>query len=158
MMRVEIKERLDNNTFKVVRSGVSSRITLSGLGDYNPEPGTEAFVIPVGNDPDDFVMVAVNDGKLPESEPGERLIYSVSGGDVKAIIHLKNNGEIVLNRGEDSAVKYGPLDTAISSWGASVVGDLNVFAAAFLSLGVTVTPATTSAPDISSAEQDKVKL
>lgn len=175
MMRVEIKERLDNNTFKVVRSGVSSRITLSGLGDYNPEPGTEAFVIPVGNDPDDFVMIAVNDGKIPESDAGERLIYSVSGGDVKAVIHLKNtgeveiksneggasivlntSGEIVLNGGGNSATMTEPLQTALNLLSQGINANLSLIAAV-PALGGAYVPVPVSV-DVTLAKQTKVKL
>lgn len=157
MMRVEIKERLDNNTFKVVRGGVSSRITLSGLGDYSPEPGTEAFVIPVGNDPDDFVMVAVNDGKTPESAVGERLIYSVSGGDVKAVIHLKNNGEIVLNGGTNTAVQFEALSSLIASIEGNLNANYGLISTAIVNIGGAYTPQGASF-DASSLQVEKVKL
>lgn len=80
--------------------------------DVEPPDGSRVFIMDVS---DSFrVVVAVDDGIEPDSsiEQGERETYSSDGGERKAKIRWKKDGQIVLNDGGDTAVKYSELKTA----------------------------------------------
>lgn len=67
--------------------------------------GSSSFKIAIGG---------TNQLIAPDTERGERRIYSVSedGTEIKSILKLKNDGEMILNGGTDSAVLFSELQTA----------------------------------------------
>lgn len=112
MQRVTIEEKLDDGRYKVSFQGVDSKNVQSAFPeDYTPENGTEAFVIQVGKDDDDMILIAIDDGILSITTSGEKRIYSVVDGEVKASILLNKAGEIISNEGTDYAVRFSNLET-----------------------------------------------
>lgn len=117
MQRVEITKKLDDGRYQVVLSGVDPRNVENGLGDYTPEfkeKTVTGYIQQIGDDPDDFILVAIDDGVSSITKEGERRIYSVSGGIVKASILLDVDGNIVMNEGSDFAVRFSELETAFN--------------------------------------------
>lgn len=70
----------------------------SGGDDYNPPKNIKALSSFLGNNPRDGVIFLFRDDTERKSASGEKRIYSTDedGGVVKAEIHLKNNGDIVI--------------------------------------------------------------
>ena len=69
-----------------------------GGDDYNPPSNIRALSAFLGNNPRDGVIFLFRDNTERKSAPGEKRIYSTdeNGKVVKAEIHLKNNGDIVI--------------------------------------------------------------
>lgn len=71
--------------------------------DYCPPDGATALCIRVGRR---MFVLATFDGVEPSVAAGERLIYSTDGnGAVKASVHLKADGEIVITSTGGKSVK-----------------------------------------------------
>lgn len=69
-----------------------------GGDDYNPPEDIKALYDTLGNNPRDGVIFLFRDNTERKSAPGEKRIYSTdeNGDIIKAEIHLKNNGDIVI--------------------------------------------------------------
>ena len=70
----------------------------SGGDDYNPPKNIKALSSFSGNNPRDGVIFLFRDDTERKSASGEKRIYATDEGGsvVKAEIHLKNNGDIVI--------------------------------------------------------------
>lgn len=70
----------------------------SGGDDYNPPKNIKALSSFLGNNPRDGVIFLFRDDTERKSASGEKRIYATDEGGsvVKAEIHLKNNGDIVI--------------------------------------------------------------
>ena len=70
----------------------------SGGDDYNPPKNIKALSSFLGNNPRDGVIFLFRDDTERKSASGEKRIYATDedGGVIKAEIHLKNNGDIVI--------------------------------------------------------------
>lgn len=70
----------------------------SGGDDYNPPNNVKALSSFLGNNPRDGVIFLFRDDTERKSAPGEKRIYATdaTGSVIKAEIHLKNNGDIVI--------------------------------------------------------------
>lgn len=70
----------------------------SGGDDYNPPNNVKALSSFLGNNPRDGVIFLFRDDTERKSSPGEKRIYATdaAGNVIKAEIHLKNNGDIVI--------------------------------------------------------------
>lgn len=113
IQRVTIKEKEDDGEIRVLKSGVDPRSAQNVIGlDYHPEEEATGFIIPVGEDPNDFLLIAVDDGVEKITGPGEFRIYSVQSGEVKSSVYCKSDGNLMLNGGEDFAVQFTALKTA----------------------------------------------
>ena len=75
----------------------------------NAIPSVEDQVIVHEISPEYLVATATNAGIFIVEEQGETAIYSVDADVVKASIRLFKNGEISLNEGDSSAVKFESL-------------------------------------------------
>jgi phage gp45-like len=76
--------------------------------DYNPSNGTRVLVIEIGTSK---AAVAASDVEaLDDLAEGEREYYSDDGEKRLATIRLNGQSEIVLNAGEDYAVRYSKLE------------------------------------------------
>ena len=69
-----------------------------GGDDYNPPSNIRALSAFLGNNPRDGAIFLFRDNTERKSDPGEKRIYSTdeNGEIIKAEIHLKNNGDIVI--------------------------------------------------------------
>ena len=92
--------------------------------DTNPANGCRVNIIPVSNSYK--IGVGVSDGLTPECDPGEKEFYSTDNPVTAKQARLKLNsaGEIVLNQGTDSAVKFSDLDTALQLLVTAINGAL----------------------------------
>lgn len=70
----------------------------SGGDDYNPPNNVKALSSFLGNNPRDGVIFLFRDDTERKSSPGEKRIYATdsTGSVIKAEIHLKNNGDVVI--------------------------------------------------------------
>lgn len=94
--RSEILEILDTKEIKVIRATIDPRNTNNFLdGDQTPHPGNVALLLQAGDDPDDLLVIAVEDGVGKTTDPGERKIYSYDAdGNILCEIHLRADGTI----------------------------------------------------------------
>lgn len=139
--------------------------------DINPADGENLVVENIkGASNFKAAVGGVNQLITPDTERGERRFYSVSedGKTIMAVIKLKNDGTMILNDGTESAVLYGPLETAYNE----LNDKFNDLVTAFNShVHVVTTPDTingTASPivspsqpstgDITPAESEKITL
>lgn len=135
--------------------------------DYNPPDDSKLIVVELG--PGFKVAVACDDGIEPSAAEGERRLYSISGGSVAAIIHLKADGQIVLNGGAGTAVEYSRLKTAFDQLksdfdalvtfinGVPGVGHVHTDSVGGFTTAMSGTASTTTA-DMTPAESDTVNV
>lgn len=109
LLKVELSDPDDLQTAQL--------ITQAGE-DNNPPKGSRAIIISIGNAWK--IAIAVDDGLEPEVEQGERKIYSSDGGAIKAYIHFKKNGDVIINGDGDNAVRFSKLKETIDEMQNSV--------------------------------------
>ena len=71
--------------------------------DVNPVDGSQCIVLDLGNA---FkVAIAINDGVVPTVDIGEKKLYSVASGAIKAFVYIKKDGSIQIqsNTGGNTA-------------------------------------------------------
>jgi len=78
--------------------------------DYNPPNDSRVIVIDLGSSW--RVGVAVDDGIEPSMNEGERKIYSIDAGAIKAFMNLLSSGVIEINGNADNAVRFSKLKEA----------------------------------------------
>lgn len=103
LLKVELTDPDDMQTAQL--------ITQAGE-DNNPPKESRVVIFSIGNAWK--VAIAVDDGIEPQVEQGERKIYSSDAGQIKAFIHFKKNGDIIINGDGDNAVRYSELETAFN--------------------------------------------
>lgn len=98
--------------------------------DTNPPDNAVIYVLPAGEAYK--IGFVIDDGITPTMDKGEKKIYSVDAGTVKAFINLLKNGNIELNgnakgvaRLDDSTLVNATTDTAIISWISAVSAFIN---------------------------------
>jgi phage gp45-like len=76
---------------------------------------------------------------------GETAIYSTdkTGANIKALIVLTGDGEIKLNGGQESMIKYGPLEAALSAFAGLVDTQLKALGQPGASLDISAAEAPT---------------
>jgi len=104
LLQVEISDPDDVQTVQLMNpSGENS----------NPPDDSQVLIIDIGSA---FkVAVAADDGIAPFGDPGDKQIYSVDGGIIKAFINLLTSGNIELNGNADNAVRFNALDTQMQT-------------------------------------------
>jgi hypothetical protein len=98
--------------------------------DTNPNNDSKILVISVG---DAYkIGILIDDGITPSMDKGEKKIYSVDGGAIKAYINFLKNGNLELNgnskgvaRQDDTTIIDGTTDAAFITWVATVSSVLN---------------------------------
>ena len=98
--------------------------------DTNPNNDSKILVISVG---DAYkIGILLDDGITPSMQQGEKKIYSVDAGAIKAYINFMKNGNLELNgnskgvaREDDTTIINGTTDAAFIAWIATVSGVLN---------------------------------
>lgn len=162
MLTVELSDGDDIQTVEYYDDGGT---------DYRPPDGAEVVVIDVS--PSHRVAIAVDDLLTPTVNEGEKEIYSTdtAGTSKAATILLKNDGTIEILDNTDFAVRYSELETAFNE----LKSDLNDFVTLYnahehtvppgtdaaggtTSAHVPVTPASSSAADITGAKIDEIKV
>lgn len=105
MFKLTILETFIKNTFRVIKGEIYKdsihhvKQYSSGGDDYNPPKNTETIASTINNNETETVILLYNDGTSRISNSGEKRIYSTNelGSEIKASIHLKNNGNIEIN-------------------------------------------------------------
>lgn len=140
--------------------------------EVNPANGENIIIQKVkGSSSFNVSIGGTNQNILPDTNRGERRLYSVSedGSEIKSIIKLKNDGEMILNGGGDSAVLFSGLADAYNELNDKyndLISKYNLHVHNFVGVGpgnpgVTVVTTSTGSPstgDISPAESLDVKL
>lgn len=98
--------------------------------DSNPPDDAIVYVLPAG---DAYkIGFVIDDGITPGMDKGEKKIYSVDAGAIKAFINLLKNGNIELNgstkgvaRLDDATLVNATTDAAIIAWISTVSGFIN---------------------------------
>ncbi len=101
MLQVEITDPEDIQSVELMRQAGE---------DTNPPNGSRVIIIDVGSA--NRVAVASDDGIVPTMDPGEKKLYSTSGGLIKAFINFLSTGVIEINGTADFAVRFNELKTA----------------------------------------------
>jgi hypothetical protein len=106
------------------------------------------------------VVVGGDDGTDPEElEPGEIEIYSSEDGERVARIRLEVGGNVVINQGEDFAVRFSKLKEGFDQ----LKSDLNTFIGVFnghvhaVSGSTTLVPGTTGTASEASIDDSKIE-
>jgi len=105
MFKLTILETFIKNTFRVIKGETykdsihHSKQYSSGGDDYNPPVNTETIATKINNNETETVVLLYNDGTSRIASSGEKRIYSTNelGSEIKASIHLKNDGSIEIN-------------------------------------------------------------
>jgi len=122
--------------------------------DTNPLAGDTVLVIPIE---DAYKMgILIDDGIAPEDDldKGEKELYSRSDEVTKAAtLRFRKNGELVLNKGIDYAVKFNELKTAFNQLQNDF--DVHIHPEGSPNTGAPTNP---SSADIDPAKVEKVRL
>ncbi|MHA1287295.1 MAG: hypothetical protein ACTSPB_07815 [Candidatus Thorarchaeota archaeon] len=103
LMEVEITDPDDLQDVELMR--------MAGV-DSNPPANSLCFIVQSGESWK--IAVAVNDNIESAAGPGEHEIYSSDGGVKKASAYFKSDGTLILNFGNDNAVRFSELETAFN--------------------------------------------
>jgi len=111
LLKTKVLETFINNSIRFFKTNIFAKQTVntvqysSGGDDYSPLPGAEGITADIGNNPANSIVFAWKDDVTKKSAPGEKRIYSVFKQSdetvVKAEIHLKNTGEILISGAEN---------------------------------------------------------
>jgi len=169
--RGTIKTYNNDGTIDVLKSNVDL-IECKILGDFKPALESEVVLGQVGNNPNDLIVICYFDEVSKKAlEIGEKRIYSTNEGALAASLFLSKDGVLVLNEGEDFAVKYNELKAGFDQLKNdynSFLNSFNLHTHGVISLGnptstpikptlePIVAPPTTA--DISNSKQESVKL
>jgi hypothetical protein len=135
-----------------------------------PTKGDKGLFVPLGAR-GTGITVAINNYKIDlDVNEGEIRVYSTNtdGDELKASMLLDNDGNVVFNDGEDTAVRFSKLKEAFDQLKSDFdnhVNKWNTFASAYVPGGPTVqgTPPTaananTTTADIDPAEIEEIKV
>jgi len=103
-----VEKVIENNNVKVIVAGVDD-VDLLNHSNYNPNEGDEIIFLEVGDDPNDRILLAINDGIVKDIAQGDSILYSAKNESVTSSVKAKTDGSIVINDGTDFAVKYTEL-------------------------------------------------
>jgi hypothetical protein len=117
--------------------------------DSNPPIGSRVLVVDVARGYQ--IGISSTDDIEPESDSGEKEIYSSDGSSKKAKLKLNLDSEVVMNDGSDYAVGYNDLKTILEQ----LVSDCNSLFLTAADGGVAGGGLTI---DTSSAKVEKVRL
>ena len=131
--------------------------------DTNPPKDSKVVVLSIGSAWK--IAISCDDGIEPEVEEGEKKIYSLDGGTIQAYIHLKKNGDIVLNGDSDNAVRYSKLEEAFNAlrddFNNFITTTFNLHMHPTAALGAASIPTLTgssSTADITPAKIDEIQV
>lgn len=81
-----------------------------------PEKDLEGVCVFIGADESHGILIAPKKANAQTNDPGETVIYSLSGGEVKARIVLDGAGNIELNGNDKRLVTFTDLDVALQTF------------------------------------------
>lgn len=144
-------------------SGESEYIELSAAvgEDLRPTVGDRVYYINDEGDDTQVIALRVVDqsGTDKTLASGEKEIYSVAGKIRKAKIRLEGDGTIRLNDGQDYAVAFNRLKTAIDELRAQLQAHTHTVMASPSTVPISTNPMTTAlGGDITPAKVDKTRL
>lgn len=111
MTNTGILKKIGTDKELIVVVGQVDPENVKNYGNYNPNNGDKIIFLDVSDDPNDRILLAVSDGVVKNLLQGEQILYAAKDGNMKASIRAKTDGSMVLNDGEDYAVKYSDLKT-----------------------------------------------
>lgn len=132
MLKFKILEIFIKTAFRVIKGETYKNIIHNakqyscGGDDYNPPINTECITSTINNNDCETIIILYNDGTSRISEPGEKRIYStdINGKQIKATIHLKNNGniEIIAN----SSITINANNVVVNTEEYNINGNCNL--------------------------------
>tara|TARA_B100000953_G_C18034140_1_gene423816 strand:- start:340 stop:828 length:489 start_codon:yes stop_codon:yes gene_type:complete len=142
---------------KVIQYGAKTAKVASDFGDDSAAlKDMTAIYADTGVSGKSVIVGYLNKNQI--AKEGEKRIFSLKpDGSLSGYLHLKNDGTCCLMGEENTAVRFTPLDTAISSKDQLIVGELAKIATAISSVGGTYTPGPVTT-DLSLAESKDVKI
>jgi len=147
------------------RDDIMTAYLGTAFGEDHIPAGGKVVQIGTTNSNENIIICTVR--KADETlQIGEKVIYSTDkDGVVQAKIHLKNDGTVVVNDGEDFAVRYTKLECEFNELKGKfndLVTIWNTFANAYIpgSNGAppTASTATQSQADITLSKVEKIKV
>ena len=143
--------------FKVLQFGAKTADECAPFGeDSNPLKNMSAVFAETSSGGEPVIIGYFNKNQI--AEIGEKRMYSLKeDGSVSSFIWLKNDGKIQLNGNVDNAVRFKPLNTAITQTDTSINTELGKIAAVLNSLVPGSYVPTVIQTDISEAKIDDLK-
>jgi len=132
MFKLTILETFIKNTFRVIK-GETYKDSIhhakqynSGGDDYNPPKNTETIASTINNNETETIILLYNDGTSRIASSGEKRIYSTNeaGSEIKASIHLKNNGNIEIN--STSTITVNATNINVTAENITLNGNCNI--------------------------------
>ena len=132
MLKFKILEIFIKTAFRVIKGETYKNIIHNakqyscGGDDYNPPINTECITSTINNNDCETIIVLYNDGTSRISEPGEKRIYStdINGKQIKATIHLKNNGNIEITA--NSSITINANNVVVNTEEYNINGNCNL--------------------------------
>jgi hypothetical protein len=124
----DVKRRL----IKVLRMGRSDVQTPNEVMPFgiDSSPIKDMIALHVETDQLGRRVIVGYLNKNQVAKNGETRLFSLDAqGNLKAFLHLKNDGSIELNGNSDNLVRYTPLDTALQSQATAINTELGKIAA-----------------------------
>lgn len=141
MLQVEITDKDDIQTVEL-RNQYGE--------DNNPVNGSQVIIIDIGTA---FKLaIAAEDGITPSMNPGEKKIYSVSGGAIAAFINFLADGIFEINGNADFAVAFDDLKIAFDQLKSDFDSHTHLYTPG------SGTPTQTGTPPASTADIDPAKV
>lgn len=160
----EIRQNRDSNiNSRMLNSEISSPEDIQSVEliiphgqDFNPEIDNVVLILEIS--PSYKLGILIDDGSVPDAtlQEGEKELFSIQNGVKKAKIRLNKDGEIILNDGNNFAVKFNELKAQFDQFKIEFAGHLHT--------GVTPGGGNSGVPsaaltlDLSSAKAEKVRL
>lgn len=142
LIQTEITDPDDIQTVQLVRQAGE---------DYNPPVGSKMLIVQAGKS---WKLGIIFDDVIdPSMAEGERKIYSIAGGIIKAFINWLADGVIEINGNTDFAVAFNDLKAGFDQ----LVTDYNAHTHSAPG-GATGTPQTPTTASVDAAKVNNVKL
>lgn len=153
-------DNLKKRLVKVLRFGkddVQTAQEAAPFGtDSNPIKDMIAVYMPTSERGKNVIVGYLNKNQL--AEVGEHRIYSTdSGGELKAYVWLKNDGNIELLGTGDNLVKYSPLNQELQEFKTAIQAELVKIQAGLTGVGGAYAPGSLTV-NISDAKIEKIKV
>jgi len=124
--------------------------------DYNPPNDSRVIIADLG--PAWRVGIAVDDGIEPSMGEGERKIYSIDSGAIKAFINLLADGVIEINGNTDFAARFNELKSGFDELRDDFNGHVHKYNPGPGSLAPSEAPTVPSVASIDAAKIDEIKV
>lgn len=124
--------------------------------DSQPPEGYTAIYANTTNNSEEVIIGYINRNQI--SQAGECRLYAVGvGNTVISEIYLKNNGQILMNNGNKSSVRFQDLKTAIDQQNTLINTQFQIISGLFSGLGLTYVPGTITT-NLTNSESPNIKI